>query len=65
MTRGRDENIALVVTDTPDLSEAISILETAIAIDRADIPATTHRRTLAAIMPRPSPRLQPRVQIRS
>jgi hypothetical protein len=61
MTRGRDENVALVVTDTPDLSEAISILEAAIAIDRADIPATTHRRTLAAAVPRS--RARPRVQI--
>jgi conjugative relaxase-like TrwC/TraI family protein len=61
MTRGRDENLALVVTETPDVAEAIGILEAAIAIDRADIPATTHRRTLAAGVPRS--RLQPRVQI--
>ncbi|MGZ0192452.1 MAG: ATP-dependent DNA helicase [Acidimicrobiales bacterium] len=61
MTRGRDENHALVVTDTPDVAEAISILEAAIAIDRADIPATTHRRTLAEVVPRSGPR--PRVQI--
>jgi len=54
MTRRRHENTALVVTDTPDLAEAISILETAISVDRADIPATTHRRTLAATVPRPS-----------
>ena len=61
MTRGRDENHALVVTDTPDIAEAISILEAAIAIDRADIPATTHRRLLAEAAPRSGPR--PRVQI--
>ena len=61
MTRGRDENHVLVVTDTPDLAEAISILEAAIAIDRADIPATTHRRLLAETAPRSGP--QPRVQI--
>ena len=61
MTRGRDENHALVVTDTPDIAEAISILEAAIAIDRADIPATTHRRLLAEAVPRSGPR--PRVQI--
>jgi len=61
MTRGRDENHALVVTDTPELTEAISILEAAIAIDRADIPATTHRRLLAEAGPRTRPR--PRVQI--
>jgi len=61
MTRGRDENHALVVTDTPDIAEAISILEAAIAFDRADIPATTHRRTLAETVPKSGPR--PRVQI--
>ena len=61
MTRGRDENQALVVTDTPDLAEAISILEAAIAIDRADIPATTHRRALAESVVTSGSR--PRVQI--
>lgn len=61
MTRGRDENYALVVTDTPDIAEAISILEAAIGIDRADIPATTHRRLLAETVPRSGPR--PRVEI--
>ncbi|MFT4773386.1 MAG: conjugative relaxase-like TrwC/TraI family protein [Ilumatobacter sp.] len=61
MTRGRDENVALVVTEGPDVAEAISILEAAIAIDRADIPATTHRRTLAATVPRS--RARPRVKI--
>ncbi len=60
MTRGRDENLALVA-DTADLAQAIGVLETAISIDRADIPATTQRRTLAATVPRTSPR--PRVQI--
>jgi hypothetical protein len=61
MTRGRDVNLTLVVTDTPDIAEAIGILEAAIAIDRADIPATTHRRLLAEAVPRSGPR--PRVQI--
>jgi len=61
MTRGRNENLALVVTDTPEIVEAIGILEAAIAIDRADIPATTHRRPLAAAVPRP--RLDPHAQI--
>lgn len=60
MTRGRDSNIALVA-DTADLGQAIGVLEAAIAVDRADIPATTQRRTLAAAVPRSSPR--PRVQI--
>ena len=60
MTRGRNENLTLVA-DTADLAHAISVLEAAIAIDRADIPATTQRRTLAGAVPRSSPR--PRVQI--
>jgi hypothetical protein len=60
MTRGRNDNLSLVA-DTADLAHAISMLEAAIAIDRADIPATTQRRTLATTVPRSSPR--PRVQI--
>ena len=60
MTRGRNDNLTLVA-DTADLAQAIGVLEAAIAIDRADIPATTQRRTLAAAVPRSSPR--PRVQI--
>jgi conjugative relaxase-like TrwC/TraI family protein len=60
MTRGRNDNLTLVA-DTADLAHAISMLEAAIAIDRADIPATTQRRTLATTVPRSSPR--PRVQI--
>ena len=51
MTRGRDENTALVVTETHDIAEAHDILETALAIDRADIPATRHRRDLRAAVP--------------
>ena len=60
MTRGRNDNLTLVA-DTADLAHAISVLEAAIAIDRADIPATTQRRTLATTVPRSSPR--PRVQV--
>ncbi|MGB0112691.1 MAG: MobF family relaxase [Ilumatobacteraceae bacterium] len=60
MSRGRNDNLALVA-DTADLAHAISVLGAAIAIDRADIPATTQRRTLAATVPRSRPR--PRVQI--
>jgi conjugative relaxase-like TrwC/TraI family protein len=60
MTRGRNHNDALVA-DTDNLTHAISVLEAAIAVDRADIPATVQRRTLAAAVPRSSPR--PRVQI--
>ena len=47
-TRGRDENLICVVTDTDDLAEARDVLEAILAIDRADIPAVTQRRTLAA-----------------
>ena len=47
MTRGRTDNTALVVTETDDVAEAISILDTAIALDRADIPAVAQRRALA------------------
>ena len=62
MTRGRNQNLALVA-DSDDLAHAISVLEAAIALDRADIPATTQRRTLAATVPRSSPR--PRMQVRT
>ncbi len=51
MTRGRKENTALVVTETHDIAEAHEILETALAIDRADIPATRHRRDLRSAVP--------------
>jgi hypothetical protein len=61
MTRGRDENRALVVTETPDIADAISILEAVVAIDRADIPATTHRRTLAEAVPRSGTRPRARI----
>ncbi len=47
MTRGRTDNTTLVATETSDLAEAISILDTSIALDRADIPAIAHRRVLA------------------
>jgi len=59
MTRGRDENVALVVTETHDIAEARDILETALAIDRADVPATRHRRDLHATVPQ-APALRPR-----
>lgn len=59
MTRGHASNIALVVTESGELSEAMGILEAAIAIDRADIPATAHRRALAALRtPEPSRRIE-------
>ena len=60
MTRGSATNLTYVATDTNDLAEAITMLETAMAIDRADIPATTHRRTLASI---PRPTITPRAEV--
>lgn len=46
-TRGRDDNLICVVTDSTDVAEARDTLETIVAIDRADIPAVTQRRQLA------------------
>ena len=61
MTRGERENIALVVTHTHDPGEARRVLETVLFSDRADIPATVQRRTLAATVPTTAP--QQRIQI--
>jgi conjugative relaxase-like TrwC/TraI family protein len=47
VTRGRDENWICVVTQSPDVTEARDVLETILAVDRADIPAVTQRRLLA------------------
>lgn len=57
-TRGRDENLVCVVTDSTDVAEARDTLEAVLATDRADIPAVTQRRTLAE-QTRPSPPLPP------
>jgi hypothetical protein len=46
-TRGRDENLLCVVTDSDDVAEARDVLEGVLAVDRADIPAVTQRRALA------------------
>lgn len=43
MTRGRTNNLALVVTEEPTLEAARDALESTLAIDRADVPATRHR----------------------
>lgn len=48
ITRGRDDNTVFVVTDSNDLDEARDILDRVISIGRADTPATTQRRELAA-----------------
>ena len=61
MTRGQRENLALVVTNTHDPAEARAVLEAVLFSDRADIPATVQRRTLAATVPTTMPRR--RVQI--
>ena len=59
VTRGRDENLICVITESNDVAEARDVLEAILAIDRADIPAVTQRRTLAAQQPptitRPAP----------
>jgi hypothetical protein len=47
MTRGRDDNVVCVVTDSSDIDEARDILEGVLAIDRADVPAVVARRQLA------------------
>jgi conjugative relaxase-like TrwC/TraI family protein len=51
VTRGRDENLICVITDSGDVAEARDILEGILALDRADIPAVTQRRTLATQQP--------------
>lgn len=57
LTRGREDNTVLVVTESHDLDEARDILDRIITVDRADVPATTQRRELAAAdhSPRPLP----------
>jgi hypothetical protein len=61
-TRGRDKNMILVVTDSHKVLDAVDTLEQILATDRADTPATTVRRELAATIPS-APVLQPRCQI--
>ena len=60
VTRGREDNRILVVTDGHDLDQARDILERVLASDRSDVPATTQRRRLAEMDTRPSPRAEPR-----
>jgi conjugative relaxase-like TrwC/TraI family protein len=66
-TRGREDNVICVVTDSDDIGEARDVLEAILAVDRADIPATTQRRTLAQSTPRviapDAPTLMPRCAI--
>ena len=66
-TRGRNDNLMCVVTDSTDVAEARDTLETILAFDRADIPAVTQRRNLAHQQPaetaRQAPTPTPRCQI--
>jgi conjugative relaxase-like TrwC/TraI family protein len=66
-TRGRDSNQICVVTESNDLAEARDVLEAIVAVDRADIPAVTQRRTLAQQQrehePAPGAHLSPRCVI--
>jgi hypothetical protein len=51
-TRGRDDNLLRVISDSDDVAEARDTLEAILAYDRADIPAITQRRALANQQPR-------------
>lgn len=62
VTRGRQDNTVLVVTGTHDAADARAMLEAIIATDRADVPAVTQRRALAA-QDRRAPRWVPRCEI--
>ena len=66
-TRGREENLILVITESHDLDEARDILERVLTNERADLPAITQRRTLtqeARPAATPSrPRFEPRCEI--
>lgn len=60
MTRGRAENLTLVVTDEPTIEAARDTIESTLATDRADVPAVVHRRDFgskqvtAQLAPRPT-----------
>ena len=65
MTRGRETNTALVVTDEPTIDAAADVLCGVLASDRTDTPAIAQRRGLAQQIPSNvrGPRLQPRCKI--
>jgi conjugative relaxase-like TrwC/TraI family protein len=58
-TRGRNQNVSCVVTDSGDDAEARDTLEAILAFDRADVPAVAQRRTLAHQLPPDGARQQP------
>lgn len=65
-TRGREQNLILVITDSHDLDEARDILERVLTNERADLPAIIQRRALAqearpAAIPS-RPRFEPRCE---
>jgi chromosome segregation ATPase len=62
VTRGQRDNTIRVVTDTHDLDEARDVLEAVLSTDRADLPAVTQRRQLAAAVPS-APIQRPRCSI--
>ncbi len=55
-TRGRSQNLMLVVTESHDLDEARDTLERVLANDRVDLPAVTQRRALAEAVRPATPR---------
>jgi hypothetical protein len=66
MSRGRHDNTVHVVTDTHDPAEARDALERILANERADLPAVSQRRGLAAQDHKPvplRPRLTPRCTV--
>ena len=65
MTRGRETNMAYVITSEPTIEAARQVLEGVLGSDRADIPAVVQRRQLAAQTPtKPArPMLRPRCTI--
>jgi conjugative relaxase-like TrwC/TraI family protein len=64
ITRGQIENLVLVATDGHETRDAIDVLEQILAPDRADLPATSVRRDLAAAVP-PAPACSRDVRFRT
>jgi conjugative relaxase-like TrwC/TraI family protein len=62
VTRGRDDNKILVVTDSHNVLDGLDTLEQILASDRADTPAVGVRRELAAAVPQAAA-LQTRCQV--